>query len=259
MLAHNDFIVFSKLMTIPKHPVTRGTKGSLEFTRSAMASKLNWLRAGVLGANDGIMSTSGLILGVAASPGVTSATIVVAGVAAVVAGSISMAGGEYTSVSAQRDSEKAALQVEKQELFDNPEAELRELAWFYEQKGISPKLAIKVAEELTNKDALKAHAEAELGIDSEHHVSPIQAALSSFIAFALGGALPLLAVIGPWVEYRIHATVASVVFALILTGYVGAKIGGAKTGKGILRNLVISLATMGVTYVIGHLVGTSVA
>jgi hypothetical protein len=222
-----------------------------------MAAKLNWLRAGVLGANDGIMSTSGLVLGVAASPGISSATIVVAGVAAVVAGSISMAGGEYTSVSAQKDSEKAALVVERKELAEDPEGELRELAWFYEQKGISPKLAIQVAEELTAKDALKAHAEAELGIDSDHHVSPIQAALSSFVAFGLGGALPLLAMSGPWIEFRIQATVASVVVALILTGFVGAKIGGAKSGRGIIRNLVVSLLTMGITYVIGHLVGTS--
>lgn len=232
---------------------------SVEFQRNSMAAKLNWLRAGVLGANDGIMSTSGLILGVAAAPGISSATVVVAGVAAVVAGSISMAGGEYTSVSAQKDSEKAALVVERQELVDDPEGELRELAWFYEQKGISPKLAIQVAEELSVKDALKAHAEAELGIDSDHHVSPLQASLSSFFAFAAGGALPLLAMAGPWVEYRIQATVVSVVLALVLTGFVGAKIGGAKPGRGILRNLVVSLLTMGITYVIGHLVGTNLA
>ena len=252
-------MVFSKSMTEPNSPELDSTLSSLEFQRSTMAAKLNWLRAGVLGANDGIMSTSGLILGVAASPGVTSGTILIAGVAAVVAGSISMAGGEYTSVSAQRDSEKAALDVERKELAENPEGELRELAWFYEQKGISPKLAIQVAQELTNKDALKAHAEAELGIDSDHHVSPTQAALSSFVAFAIGGMLPLLAVIGPWVEYRIQATVGSVVLALILTGFVGAKIGGAKPGRGIVRNLFVSLLTMGVTYAIGHLVGTNIA
>ena len=244
-------------MAKPNDPTTDAALSSVEFTRSSMAAKLNWLRAGVLGANDGIMSTSGLILGVAASPGVTSATILIAGVAAVVAGSISMAGGEYTSVSAQKDSEKAALAVERKELAENPEGELRELAWYYEQKGISPKLAIKVAEELTAKDALKAHAEAELGIDSDHHVSPIQAAMSSFVAFAIGGLLPLLAVAGPWTQYRIQATVGAVVLALILTGYVGAKIGGAKSGRGILRNLVVSLMTMGVTYLIGHLVGTN--
>lgn len=246
-------------MTKPNDPATDAALASVEFQRNTMAAKLNWLRAGVLGANDGIMSTSGLVLGVAASPGVTSGTILVAGVAAVVAGSISMAGGEYTSVSAQRDSEKAALEVERAELSTNPEGELRELAWFYEQKGMSPKLAIKVAEELTVKDALKAHAEAELGIDSDHHVSPMQAALSSFVAFAVGGLLPLLAVAGPWTEFRIQATVGAVVAALILTGYVGAKIGGAKSGRGILRNLVVSLMTMGITYAIGHLVGTNLA
>jgi VIT1/CCC1 family predicted Fe2+/Mn2+ transporter len=246
-------------MTKPNDPAFDATLASVEFQRNSMAAKLNWLRAGVLGANDGIMSTSGLVLGVAASPGVTSGTILVAGVAAVVAGSISMAGGEYTSVSAQKDSEKAALQVERDELATNPVGELRELAWFYEQKGMSPKLAIKVAEELTSKDALKAHAEAELGIDSDHHVSPMQAALSSFVAFAVGGMLPLLAVAGPWTEYRIQATVGSVVVALILTGYVGAKIGGAKSGRGILRNLIVSSMTMGITYLIGHLVGTNLA
>jgi len=243
----------------PSNPVTDSAFASSEFKRSSMAAKLNWLRAGVLGANDGIMSTSGLILGVAASPGVSSTTIVVAGVAAVVAGSISMAGGEYTSVSAQKDSEKAALAVERQELSEDPEGKLRELAWFYEQKGISRDLAIKVAENLSARDALKAHAEAELGIDSDHHVSPIQAALSSFIAFAAGGMLPLLAVAGPWVDFRIQATVASVVVALVLTGFVGAKIGGAKPFTGIVRNLVVSLLTMGVTYAIGHLVGTNLA
>ena len=243
-------------MTKANTPEIDTALSTVEFQRNTMAAKLNWLRAGVLGANDGIMSTSGLILGVAASPNTSTGAILVAGVAAVVAGSISMAGGEYTSVSAQRDSEKAALAIERKELSDNPEGELRELAWFYEQKGISPKLAIKMAEELTSKDALKAHAEAELGIDSDHHVSPMQAAISSFVAFAVGGLLPLLAVMGSWEPYRIQATVAAVILALILTGFVGAKIGGAKSGPGIIRNLAVSLMTMGITYGIGMLVGT---
>lgn len=256
MLAIRAVLVFPKSMTEPNSKQVDALITNIEFQKQTMAAKLNWLRAGVLGANDGIMSTSGLVLGVAAAPGATASAILIAGTAAVVAGSISMAGGEYTSVSAQRDSEKAALEVERKELAENPELELRELAWFYEQKGISPEMAIKIAEELTAKDALKAHAEAELGIDSEHHVSPTQAAVSSFIAFGLGGLLPLIAVTGPWQEYRIQATVASVAFALILTGFVAAKIGKAKSGRSIIRNLFVSGLTMGITYVIGHLVGT---
>ena len=159
---------------------------SVEFQKSAMAHKLNWLRAGVLGANDGIMSTSGLLLGVSAAANSTPGTILVAGVAALVAGSISMAGGEYTSVSAQRDSEIAALEEERKSLKENPEAELRELAVYYEEKGLSFELATKVAQELTEKDALKAHADAELGITEGEHVSPLAAAISSFVAFAGG-------------------------------------------------------------------------
>lgn len=228
---------------------------SAEFQRTAMAAKLNWLRAGVLGANDGIVSTAGLVMGIAGANGDASA-ILVAGVAGLVAGSISMAGGEYTSVSAQRDSELAALEVERKELREDPERELRELAWFYEQKGLSAETALVVAAELTEKDALKAHAEAELGIDSSQQVSPTQAALSSFVAFAAGSLLPLIAVTGPWVDFRIQATVIAVVASLALTGFVGAKIGGAKSARAIVRNVVVSLLTMSITYAIGSLVGS---
>lgn len=241
---------------VSEHDLTDSIISTEEFKKNIMAARLNWLRAGVLGANDGIMSTSGLILGVA---GATSdrGQILVAGVAAVVAGSISMAGGEYTSVSAQKDSEKAALEVEREELRTNPVGELRELQWFYEQKGMSPELAKQVAVELTAKDALKAHAEAELGIDSDHHVSPGQAAFSSFVAFAAGGMLPLLSAIAvDDSAARIWLTIGAVVVALSLTGFVGAKIGGAKPGRGIVRNLFVSALTMGVTYAIGALVGT---
>ena len=231
---------------------------SQEFQKTAMANKLNWLRAGVLGANDGIMSTSGVLMGVA---GATTSfnTILFTGIAAVVAGSISMAGGEYTSVSAQRDSELAALEVERKELAEQPELELRELTWFYEQKGLSFETAKVVAQELTAKDALRAHAEAELGIEIGNHASPIAAALSSFVAFSAGGILPLIAVTGPWVSARIPATVGAVIVSLVITGYVGAKIGGAKATRPIMRNVLISLATMGITYGIGTLVGHSMA
>lgn len=231
---------------------------SVEFQRSAMAHKLNWLRAGVLGANDGIVSTAGLIFGVAGATANPSA-ILIAGVAAMVAGSISMAGGEYTSVSAQRDSEIAAIAKEKAELEAQPEVELRELAWFYEQKGLSLELAEKVAKELTAKDALKAHAEAELGISNDEHVSPTAAALSSFVAFAAGSALPLLtATATPWPEARIPMTIVAVAASLALTGFVGSKIGGSKPTRAVIRNVLVSLLTMGVTYGIGALVGQSI-
>jgi len=231
---------------------------SQEFQKSAMAHKLNWLRAGVLGANDGIVSTAGMIFGVAGA-GAKPDAILVAGIAALVAGSISMAGGEYTSVSAQKDSEIAAIAKERQELKDHPEAELRELAWFYEQKGLSPKLAKQVADELTAKDPLKAHAEAELGISHDEHVSPKAAAISSFVAFAVGSLLPLLtATATPWEGLRIPFTIAAVVASLGLTGYVAAQIGGAKPMRAIIRNVFVSVLTMGITYGIGMLVGGGV-
>lgn len=259
MLANPNHLRFHCRMEKPDlSKLDEALLASQEFQRQSMAAKLNWLRAGVLGANDGIVSTAGLVMGVAGATS-DSGAILIAGVAGLVAGSISMAGGEYTSVSAQKDSEKAALAKERQELLDQPELELRELAWFYEQKGLSLELATKVAEELTVKDALKAHAEAELGIDSEQHASPTQAALASFVAFAGGSLLPLVAVSGPWVDVRIPVTVGAVILSLAITGFVGARIGGAKSGRAIIRNVVVSLLTMGITYGIGGLVGTSMA
>lgn len=258
MLAKLAKVLLACQMEKPKIvKLDEAVMANTEFQRSAMAAKLNWLRAGVLGANDGIVSTAGLVMGVAGAT-TDSSAILVAGIAGLVAGSISMAGGEYTSVSAQKDSEKASLAKERAELAADPEAELRELAWFYEQKGLSLELATKVAAELTAVDALKAHAEAELGIDSEQHASPGQAAISSFVAFAGGSLLPLLAVTGPWLDYRIQVTVAAVIASLAITGYVGAKIGGARSMPAILRNVAVSLITMGITYGIGALVGTTI-
>lgn len=231
---------------------------SKEFEKNDLSSRLNWLRAGVLGANDGIVSTAGLVMGVAGS-GANSSAILIAGTAALVAGAISMAGGEYTSVSAQRDSEIAALKREEVELATDPDNELHELAWFYEEKGISRELSLAVARELTSHDALRAHAEAELGIVPGQHVSPIAAALSSLVAFASGSLLPLLAITLPPENLRIQATIAAVILSLALTGFVAAKIGGAKSGRAILRNVVVSMATMGITYLVGAAFGTSVA
>lgn len=228
-----------------------------EASRKALARKLNWLRASVLGANDGIVSTAGIVMGVA---GATTqlAPVLIAGVAALVAGSISMAGGEYASVSAQKDSEVAALDKERRELREDPDGQLTELANFYQHRGLSPELASKVAKELTEKDALKAHAEAELGIASDEHVSPTAAAIASFISFALGSVLPIVAIVGPWQPVRELATVIAVVLALAITGFVGAKIGGAKPLRAVIRNVIVSLLTMGLAFLIGSALGVAV-
>jgi VIT1/CCC1 family predicted Fe2+/Mn2+ transporter len=225
--------------------------------RKALARRLNWLRAGVLGANDGIVSTAGIVMGVAGAT-VESGPILIAGVAALVAGSISMAGGEYASVSAQRDSKIAALAKERKELEADPSGELEELANFYRNRGISEQLSKQIAIELSKTDPVRAHAEAELGISSDEHVSPMAAAIASFIAFALGSILPIVAISGPWVEYRELATVGSVVVALALTGFIGAKIGGAKPFRAVARNVVVSLLTMGIAYAIGAALGVAV-
>ena len=226
--------------------------------RKALARRLNWLRAGVLGANDGIVSTAGIVMGVAGAT-VESGPILIAGVAALVAGSISMAGGEYASVSAQRDSEIAALAKERKELKENPEGELLELTEYYRNRGISEALSIQIAKELSATDLVRAHAEGKLGISSDEHVSPRAAAVASFIAFALGSMLPIVAIAGPWVDYREIATVASVVVALALTGFFGAKIGKAKPFRAVVRNVVVSLLTMGIAFAIGSVLGVAVA
>jgi VIT1/CCC1 family predicted Fe2+/Mn2+ transporter len=212
----------------------------------------------VLGANDGIVSTAGIVMGVAGAT-VESGPILIAGVASLVAGSMAMAGGEYASVSAQRDSEIAAMEKERKEISDNPDLELSALANYYQNRGISEKLSLEIAEELSATDPLRAHPEAELGISSDEHVSPKAAAVASFIAFAMGAVLPIVAISGPWIEFREIATVGSVVVALALTGYFGAKIGKAKPLRAVARNVVVSLLTMGITYAIGAALGVAVA
>lgn len=178
-----------------------------------LAKKLNWLRAAVLGANDGIVSTAGIVMGVAGAT-TDNAAILIAGIAALVAGSISMAGGEYASVSAQRDSEIASRA---------------------KSEGGKRKFA------------------------KDEHVSPMSAAIASFIAFALGSVLPIVAISGPWTEYREAATIVSVVISLALTGYFAAIIGGAKPLRPVLRNVAVSLVTMAAAYWVGSLLGVAVA
>jgi vacuolar iron transporter family protein len=220
-------------------------------------NRLNWLRAGVLGANDGIVSTAGIVMGVA---GATSdrGTILVAGVAGLAAGALSMAAGEYVSVSTQKDSELALLEKERGELRDEPEEELEELAGLYMDKGLSEELAFQVAKELTEHDALGAHAEAELGIDPDDITSPWNAALASMLSFTLGALLPLLTItlFGP--TLRIWVTVASVTVALALTGWGSARFGYGPTRRAILRNVLGGLFAMAVTYAIGSALGAHV-
>ena len=220
-------------------------------------NRLNWLRAGVLGANDGIVSTAGIVMGVA---GATSdrGTILVAGVAGLAAGALSMAAGEYVSVSTQKDSELALLEKERGELRDEPEEELEELAGLYVEKGLSEELALEVAKQLTEHDALGAHAEAELGIDPDDITSPWNAALASMLSFTVGALLPLLTItlVGP--SCRIWVTVVSVTVALALTGWASARFGYGATGRAVVRNVAGGLFAMAVTYAIGSALGTHV-
>ena len=224
----------------------------------SVSSKLNWLRAGVLGANDGIVSTAGIVVGVAAAT-VLRAPILTAGSAGLVAGAVSMALGEYVSVSTQRDTEKALLFKEHQELRDDPAAELDELAELYEAKGLSAATARTVAEELTDHNPLLAHAEVELGINPEELTNPLQAASSSALSFAVGAFLPLIAILAPPTAWRIPVTVVAVLAALVITGAVSARLGGAPKGRAVARNVIGGGLALAVTYVIGHLVGAAIA
>ncbi|MGW4715866.1 VIT1/CCC1 transporter family protein [Nocardia sp. NPDC004260] len=221
---------------------------------NGFASKLNWLRAGVLGANDGIVSTAGLVVGVAAATTDTAA-LFTAGIAGLTAGAISMAVGEYVSVSTQRDSERALLAKERRELRDEPDYELIELTGIYQAKGLTPETARKVAEELTAHDAFTAHAEAELGLNPTELTNPWLAALSSAVAFTLGALLPLLAILLPPVDARIPVTFAAVLAALALTGSVSARLGGSARGRAVVRVVLGGALAMAVTYGIGQLAG----
>lgn len=237
-------------MTNSSHPA--------EPHAGSVASKLNWLRAGVLGANDGIVSTAGIVVGVAAATA-ERAPILTAGVAGLAAGAVSMALGEYVSVSTQRDTEKALLSKERRELRDDPVTELDELVALYEGKGLSPATARTVAEELTEHDAFAAHAEIELGIKPGELTSPWQAALSSALSFTVGALLPIIAILVPPAAWRVPVTVISVLLALVITGVLSAALGGAPTQRAVLRNVIGGGLALVITYAIGHLVGAAIA
>lgn len=219
-----------------------------------LGSRLNWLRAAVLGANDGIVSTAGLVVGVAGATDARAA-LLTAGLAGLLAGSMSMAAGEYVSVSTQRDSEKAALAMEKRELATEPQAELTELTEMLEDKGLDGRLAREVAEQLTEHDALRAHAEVELGIDPDELTNPWHAAGASFLAFTVGALLPLLAIVLPPTGQRLWITVLAVLAALALCGWSSARLGAAPVPRAILRNVAGGALAMGVTYAAGSVLG----
>ncbi len=220
-------------------------------------ARLNWLRAGVLGANDGIVSTAGLVIGVAAAT-TDRGAILTAGLAGLAAGAMSMAAGEYVSVSTQRDTEQALLAKERHELREMPEEELAELTSLYEDRGLTPELAHQVAVQLTEHDALAAHAEVELGIDPNELTNPWHAAWASMIAFTVGAVLPLLAILLPPPGGRVPVTALAVVAALVLTGWLSASLGGARMRPAIVRNVAGGVLAMVVTYGIGSLVGLSI-
>jgi vacuolar iron transporter family protein len=225
--------------------------------RGGVAGRLNWLRAGVLGANDGIVSTAGLVVGVAGATTATS-TILTAGVAGLAAGAVSMALGEYVSVSSQRDAERALLRKERAELATDPQAELDELAAIHASKGLSEATARQVAVELTAKDAFTAHAEVELGIDPRALVNPRQAAGASALAFTLGSLLPLAAILLPPAGVRVPVAFVVVLVALATTGAVSAYLGSAGVIKAVARLVVGGALAMAVTFGVGHLVGVAV-
>jgi len=220
-------------------------------------SRVGWLRAAVLGANDGIVSTASLIIGVAAA-GTDRTAILVAGAAGLVAGAMSMAAGEYVSVSSQSDTEKADIAKERRELVESPELEKLELTQIYIERGLDRLLAGQVAEQLTAKDALKAHARDELGISDFTTARPVQAALTSALTFALGAALPLLALlVAPAKGLEITVGVASILF-LALLGYLGAQAGGAIVWRPVIRVVFWGVIAMLVTAGIGMLFGAVV-
>lgn len=223
----------------------------------SMASKLNSLRAGVLGANDGIVSTSALMVGVAGA-GTSLAGILTAGVAALVAGALSMAVGEYVSVSSQRDSERAAIRREVRHLDADPEGQIDQLAHMYELRGLSPETAHLVAVELTAADPLRAHLDVEYKLDPEDLNNPWAAAASSAVAFTLGSLVPLLAALlspSAWMPWPI---VVATVVALLITGIVSARIGASGKRRGTLRVLVGGVIALAATWSIGALLGTPV-
>lgn len=221
-----------------------------------LGNRLNWLRAGVLGANDGIVSVAGIVMGVAAASDERT-PILIAGIAALVAGALSMAAGEYVSVSTQRDAELALVEAERRDLKRMPEEELQDLTQMLQDRGMTPETAQTAAQELTAWNALRVHSYLEFGIDVDDVTNPWSAAFASMVAFTTGALLPMLTILLPSPE-RFYVTVGAVLIALALTGFTSAKLGFANTRRAMIRNVLGGVFAMGVTYLIGSLLGTQV-
>lgn len=217
----------------------------------------NWLRAAVLGANDGIVSVASIMIGVATAQA-SDSTIMTAGIAGIAAGALSMAAGEYVSVSSQKDSENADIDIETRSLQANPDAELAELTHIYEERGLNPKLAKEVAIELHNHDAVSAHLREELGIYDFGGAKPAEAAIASAVSFTIGGIVPIIGVlIAP--AHKINlAIVVSALIALAISGAIGARLGGGNRLRAASRVLIGGSLAMAITALIGHLIGLSV-
>lgn len=230
----------------------------VEVKTYGMGEKLNRLRAAVLGANDGIVSTAAVVVGVAGAT-TNSREIIIAGVAALVGGAVSMALGEYVSVSSQRDAENAAIGTERSLHDKDPKGEFNHLVQAYKNSGLSEETAIAVAQERTANDPLAAHLEVHYGIDEEDLVSPWSAAIASFLAFFVGALIPLIAIVAAPASARVIITMIVTLIALAVTGYISAKLGNAKPGRAVVRLVIGGALALAVTFGVGSLLGTSVA
>ena len=219
------------------------------------SSRNNWLRAGVLGANDGLISTASLLMGLVAG-GTDGRTLVLSGIAALVAGAVSMSAGEYVSVSSQSDTERADLAKERQELDRNPEAELRELTSIYESRGLDHALARQVAEALTRHDDLQAHARDEIGLSATIDTNPLQAAWASALAFICGAILPVLVVVLLPVYVMLPALAISTLGGLAGLGWLSARLGGAPVGRAVARLVGWGVIALLATYLVGDMAGS---
>ena len=242
----------------PSFGRSRRPGGRFHHLEDHAGHRTAWLRAGVLGANDGLLSTASILVGVAAASADRS-MLVATGVAALVAGAGSMAIGEYSSVSSQRDAEEADLAVEAEELRTVPKAELAELTGIYQRRGLEPALARQVAEALSARDALTAHARDELGIDPEELSRPLEASVVSAGSFSVGALIPIIVVLVVGASIRVPAIVVSTLIGLGALGAVGARLGGAPPGRPALRVLVGGAAAMALAWGVGQAFNVSVA